>query len=278
MRDACVTFQLLSCPHLFRGGAFTRMLRRLFLSACFAAFGVAGARAAEPTFEVNVNGGFGPEGKKLPPPDAKQPVYYYPLVAGWTQKGALIAGEQKPPTKPVVHQLARALAEQGYLVIDREHPTPSLLLVFHWGTVNPEIEDDGVPGGREVFYNQTEMVALLGGHTLGMLDLDFEREAVLQGAKENRYFVAVSAYDFAAARQKKKVLLWSTRMSTPSDGRRIAEVLPGLIAKGGPRFGRETLRPVWESAPLAREASVEVGTPTVVDDAAKAAPPAGKKK
>lgn len=247
------------------------MLRRFvfaFLSIALA------APAAERTFEINVNTGRGPDGKGFVPPTPKDPVYYYPLVAGWTEKGALVAGETKPPTKPVVHQLARALADQGYLVIDREHPVPTLLLVLHWGYVNPEFSDLGTPDSSEpTIYNRKEMIALLGGHTLGMLDLDFEREAVIQGASENRYFVSISAYDFAAAREKKKVLLWSTRMSTPSDGVRIAEVLPGLISRGAPFIGRETIRPAWVAAPLAREGIVEIGTPRVVPDGAKETPP-----
>ena len=241
--------------------------RLLLLSA--ASVLAAGASAAEPQIEVNVNVAMTPAGRKLPPPSPAKPVYYYPFVGGWREAGARVAGEQKPPAKPIVHQLARALARQGYLVIDAEHREPALLLVIFWGYMNPEIVDFGTPDEpQKEFFNRKEMLALVGGQALGMLDLDFEREAVLQGAEDDRYFVVVSAYDFAAARQKKKVLLWSARMSTPSAGVRIAEVIPGLITSGGPHFGRETTRPLWTPAPLAREGTVEVGTPTVVPEQA----------
>ena len=48
-----------------------------------------------------------------------------------------------------------------------------------------------------------------------------------------------------------------------------------MITAGGPRFGRETKLPESVTAPLAKEGKVEIGTPTVVDDAGQPAP--GKK-
>jgi hypothetical protein len=220
--------------------------------------------AADPQLEVNVNVAMTDEGRKISPPTKAKPAYYFPLVMGYREEGEKVAGETKPATKPIVHLLAKALAEQNYLVLTAEHPQPSLLLVFHWGYMNPEIAEFGVgEDSNKVFFNQREMVALLGGQTLGNLDLDFEREAVMQGAEDDRYFVTVSAYDFAAARQHKKLLLWQARMSTPSAGFTMAQVIPTLITSGGPQFGRESIRPTWVTAPAARQGKVEVGTPTV---------------
>ena len=82
----------------------------------------------------------------------------------------------------------------------------------------------------------------------------------------------VSAYDFEAAKTKKKVLLWQAKMSTPSNRVSLAEVIPGMIAAGGPRFGRETKLPESVTAPLAKEGTVEIGTPTVVDETGKSVP------
>ena len=83
---------------------------------------------------------------------------------------------------------------------------------------------------------------------------------------DDRYFVVVSAYDFEAAKEKKKVLLWQAKMSTPSHRVALAEVIPSMITAGGPHFGRETKRPESVTAPLAKEGKVEVGTPVVVPD------------
>jgi hypothetical protein len=237
------------------------------------------ARAADPQLEVNVNVAMTEEGRKVPPPTKAKPAYYFPLVMGYREEGEKVAGETKPPTKPIVHLLAKALAEQNYLVLTREHPQPSILLVFHWGYINPEITEFGIgEDSDKVFFNQKEMVALLGGQTLGNLDLDFEREAVMQGAEDDRYFVTVSAYDFAAARQHKKLLLWQARMSTPSGGFTMAQVIPTLITNGGPHFGRESVRPTWVTVPAVREGKVEVGTPTVKEYLEPPASPAPAEK
>ena len=121
------------------------------------------------------------------------------------------------------------------------------------------------------------MLALVAGNTLSNINpFGFQREDILQAARDERYFVIVSAYDYAAATQKKKTLLWRAKMSTPSSRVSLAEVLPGMIAAGGPRFGRETRLPESVTAPIAKEGKVEVGTPTVIKDPADPSSP--KKK
>jgi hypothetical protein len=234
------------------------------------------SHAADPRCEVNVNVSLTGAGRKLPPPTKEKPAFYFPLLAGYREEGSLVAGEKKPPPVLVAHVLAKALAAQGYLVVAKDTPPPSLLLVVFWGYMNPQIDEFGdAENPQTVFFNQKEMLALVGGQTLGNLDLSFEREAVMQGAEDDRYFVIVSAYDFADARKKKKTLLWTARMSTPSAGMTLAEVLPALINSGGPLFGRETTVPKWVSAPLAPEGKVEIGTPTVVPEKPAAPSPAG---
>lgn len=245
------------------------------------------ARADDPACEVNVNIAMTPDGRKWTAPTPQTPAYYYPVVGGFRAEGAQIAGEKAPPVKPIIHLLAKALARQHYLVVSPQHQNPSLLLVLFWGAMNPEIDDVGdFDNPQKVFYNQKDMVALLGGQTLGNLDLDFEREAVMQGAEDNRYFVLVSAYDFAAARQHKKVLLWQARMSTPSGGVTLDAAIPALVAAGEPLFGHETMRPKWVTLPAGRQANVEVGepefknyvdTPAAVASPAKSTPPAPAK-
>jgi hypothetical protein len=236
----------------------------------FAAAAVGAAlRAAEPQCEVNVNVTLSDAGRKLTPPTRAQPAYYYPVVAGWQEKGAVVAGEKPPPRLTVVHELAKALAGQGYLVVDAKTPPPTLLLVLHWGYMNPQIDDLSTDPGspQKIFFNEKQMVGLVGGGTLGNLDLSFERESVMQGAEDDRYFIIVSAYDFADAMKKKKTLLWQARMSTPSAGLTMADVIVPLVKNGAPLFGRETLRPKWVTTPVGPEGKVEVGTPSVVPDA-----------
>jgi hypothetical protein len=229
---------------------------------------LASLRAGERQVEVNVNTTLTEAGQKVAPPTKEKPAYYFPVVAGWREEGAVVAGEKPPPKDLVIHELAKALAAQGYLVMGPKTPPPSLLLVLHWGYMNPEIQDFGSNDPtQKVFFNQNEMLALVAGSTINNLGFFSEREAVMEGAQDDRYFIVVVAYDFADAAQKKKTKLWVARMSTPSSGLTMADVVRPLAASGGPLFGRETKQPQWISAPIAREGKVEIGTPVVVPDA-----------
>jgi hypothetical protein len=222
--------------------------------------------AADPQLSINVNASRTDAGKKAATPTPASPVFYFPVVGGYQERGLLAAGETKPPAKDVVHLLAKALAGQGYLVYSPgKTPPPAVLLVFFWGYINPQIDNAGVDPSlaQRFFFNQPEMLALVGGDTLDHLDLDFEREEVMQAAEQDRYFVMVSAFDFPAALKHKKVKLWSARMSVPSAGISIMDALPALISQGAPLFGRETVRPVWITVPAAPEGRVEVGQPVV---------------
>ncbi len=219
---------------------------------------------------VNVVVDMTDEGKKFAPPTKEKPAFYFPVVAGYREEGALVAGEKKPPTNPVAHLLAKALAAQNYYVVGTKTPAPTLLLVFHWGYMNPQIDENPDPDNpQKTFWNQREMLALVAGNTLKNVgQFGFEREDILQAAQDERYFVIVSAYDFKAATEKKKVLLWRAKMSTPSNRVSLAEVLPSMITAGGPRFGRETKLPESVTAAIAKEGKVEIGTPTVVKEPA----------
>ncbi len=189
-------------------------------------------------------------------------------------------GRKVPPPNSVAKLFAKALAAQHYYVFGAKTPAPTIILVFHWGYMNPKIDDTGDDENpQQIFWNQKEMLALVAGNTLGNISsLSFEREDILQNARDDRYFAIVSAYDFAAAKEKKKKLHWQAKMSTPSNRVSLAEVIPSMITAGGPHFGRETKRPDSIAAPLAKEGKVEVGTPVVVPDSDKTPKPAPPKK
>jgi hypothetical protein len=112
--------------------------------------------------QVIVVGDLTATGKQLTPPDTQHPIYYFPLVVGYKEMGGVIAGEKVPVKNQVSHTLAVALAKQHYLVLDANHP-PEQLLVFWWGSMNPQIEDFGSDDPMDqVFFNQSEMLALVG--------------------------------------------------------------------------------------------------------------------
>jgi hypothetical protein len=245
--------------------------------------GAALAAGAEPRTEVDVVVDMTPQGRKVAPPSPGHPVYYLPVMGGFQELGTVVAGAPPPPPPVAVAKaVAQALASQGYRVVDAAHRQAALVLAIHWGSLNPQIEKDPVTGDR-VFFNQHQMLAMTGGNTLGNLDLNFEREAVLQGAERDRYFIAITAYDFEAYHQRhKKVLLWQAKMSVPSERLALGDVLTVLVRAGAPLFGRETVRPKMLILPVTPEGRVEIGVPTVKDyqDAptrAPASPPAAGK-
>src|SRR5262245_40871842 len=72
--------------------------------------------------EVNIVVDLTAEGKKVPKPSRAHPAYYYPVVGGFRELGALVAGEKRPPAASVARLLAKALAAQGYLVMGENTP------------------------------------------------------------------------------------------------------------------------------------------------------------
>jgi hypothetical protein len=219
--------------------------------------------------DVNVVVDMTEDGRKVAPPTKEKPAFYFPVLAGYREKGSLVAGEKSPPPNSVAKLLAKALAGQHYYVMGDKTPPPTLILVFHWGYMNPQIDDTGDPDNPQTtFWNQREMLALVAGNTLKNVgSMSFEREDILQNARDDRYFVLVTAYDFEAGKERKKKPLWQAKLSAPSNRVSLAETIPALISAGAPHFGRETEKPKAVSAPLAKEGKVEVGTPVVVPDA-----------
>lgn len=223
-------------------------------------------------------------GKKVAPPSPEHPAFYVPLVIGYREEGGVLGGEKAPPPKDVVlRHFAKTLAEQGYRVVAPGTGEPTLLLVFSWGSWNPlhdtmpiEASPDETesnlppPGPGELTRtlpstNGRNMLALVAGNTVKNIPwmpsnmTNTELENVTSDAADNRYFAVVAAFDWAAAQEKKRVILWSAKMSIRSTGVWLDEILPAMIASGGPFFGRETLERQQVAVPLVRDGKVELG-------------------
>lgn len=218
---------------------------------------LAGCSSALPP-QVLVVGDVTPLGQKARQPDAEHPIYYYPLPVGFKEYGAPIAGEKPPPKKnDVSHTLAVALAKQHYLVMDAAHP-PDQVLVFWWGSMNPEIQDFGSNDPLDqVFFNEREMLALVGAYKTQMMPY-WQTADIKTAARDDRYFVIVMAFDFAAAKQRQKKLLWMAKMSTPSLGTDLGTVIPALVASGASAFGRDTMPTVLDSSQVLKEGKVTI--------------------
>lgn len=214
------------------------------------------------------------EGRKLPPPTAERPVVYFPVTADIEE------GRDAPERKDVHRWLAQALATQGYIPVNPANDRPLQLLVFEWGEMEPQIEDiDGRvdeenPIVGQKFWNESELLDLVAGKRAQGPMPWWKRANLRREGVAGRHFVRLVAYDYEAAKKKKKKLLWHARVSTHSDGVKLNEVLATLIKAGAPHFGRETRDPVLMDLPYVPEGKVELGDPTVKDYL----PPTGEPK
>jgi hypothetical protein len=178
-----------------------------------------------------------------------------------------MAGTKPPPEAEVVQAIVKALAREHYLMM-KPGSTPDLMLVIWWGRINPLIdvmeanEDDVAP--TEVFVNTREMMALIGafkGKGLSRSDWKDLKDT----ARDDRYFILVAAYDYAAAERKERKLLWSARMSTESTGRTPEEIFPVLAASGAGIFGRDTAPTVQDTSDPNKIRKVELAPFEVIE-------------
>ncbi len=203
-------------------------------------------------------------GKKFPRPSPEKPAYYVATDAGFTEGGARLAGE-KPPSPVVIGLVLRtALHSRGYEPATTTRP-PSLLLVYHWGFLGSAPLGANSP----LYHARLNLVAPpdLAGQ---MVDFTVhepigpwtprQRDAI-SNASDDRYFVIVSAYDYADFTRGQQSLLWRVRLSTPAARSSLKEALPTLVTGGAPFFGENL-----ENSRNA-EAAVSVPNLTVETDA-----------
>jgi hypothetical protein len=198
--------------------------------------------SAAQAHEVTVYSFVTADGRKTPAATSEQPAGAR-LVAGGLQQ---IGG---PPTHHLItpSDLARvaqplggALGAHGFQ-LTTETTSTEHLIVFHCGFAYPTPVD---PAGNLWHHEKLEMLTLVGGRALSRAVLEAERAAIFQAAGDERYFVVVSAYDYAVyAKQGTKRLLWRTQMSVPSHGLMPEQAWPMLVTAGAPLFGRDTPLP-----------------------------------
>ena len=80
--------------------------------------------------------------------------------------------------------------------------------------------------------------------------------------EEDRYFVILTAYDYRAlSQEKKRKLLWITRVSIVVRGNRFDEQLGAMLAIAAPYFGHDLPGLVRQTVP---EGKVKIGEPKVI--------------
>ncbi len=205
----------------------------------------------------------------------ERPRYYIAASLGYRDLGPSIGGgSEPPPDKDVIHLISSELAKQGYLPAKSGVNPPSLMLFYTWGTLNTDHFYGADPSYR-IQLNRHQMVQFLGGRKVGIDDYFFDpltapalgltvlgsdAQNILEVAREDLYVVVVSAYELdTTLPMKRRPPLWTTRISAPSLGFSLSNVLPSMLAIGGQQFGRNTPRPVRVNASDQFKPSVRLG-------------------
>jgi len=126
-----------------------------------------------------------------------------------------------------------AMAKQGYLLADDQHP-PTQLFVFSWGMQR------GGPG----------VLKFLGGDVTEAIPRPpfMPRAGIVDKVWETAegyvFLVGVRSYTIDSESAPKVTLLWETRFGCPAVGLALSSTLPSMITAAAPHLGRETKLPV----------------------------------
>ena len=226
--------------------------------------------------EVIVNTDITPEGAKLPPASTEHPVYYYGVSLGYRDLGGIIAGDKMPANETMYDWIAKALAKQGYLPGNADHPATQFV-VFSWGSLY--VEKFTWNPSMPVQLNRGQMLRFLGGEKLGLVskyptapELEYVPELfymrsnaakLRDAASDDLYMAFLLGYDLDAAQHKQRRLLWRTRIAGPARGLVMADTLPTMISIAAPHIARETSAPVWIRASDKYKPVIKIGDPVV---------------
>lgn len=235
-----------------------------------------------PYMDMTFHTEYTPYGRTLPSASPEHPVYYALRDAGYRQLGWNGAGETVPDAAALKNGMVKALAKNGFLATDKEHP-PGLLIMYFWGTHNRPDDQTAEEFPDQLRKNILERALLIGGKDLadnvnfnmqwgGSRKNNVEKQQYLnEQADEDIYYVVASAYDFTplAQKGKERKLVWRTTMTVNSAGLMMAETLPPLVASGAVFFGRETVEPEIGSRQIMRETQIKYGEAVILDSNVK---------
>jgi hypothetical protein len=232
-----------------------------------------GTRAAAGVFTDNIDMLAVAEQMQAAPSSQGNPVSYVAFDGGYIEAGDPIAGKGPPSADQVSKSLNAALADHGFRA---NQVTPDIVLTYHWGILRVDHTQIRLPYGiktnlrarielvsTEKLGSEVENHILLREKGNGANDnfsspriLAGQLETVVQDSKYPRYFVVVSAYDYQALAHHEARLLWRTKLSALETSGPMDEVIPALIASGGPFFGKNFTDLKNVTAPLSKPAQL----------------------
>ena len=212
-------------------------------------------------------------------PTKENPVYYIVLGTQQMDIGSSIAGDPMPTVAEVEAIVDRTMASQGYVRTDVGGPMPSIVLVNTFGQANVEYdtweetdvdaETGEITGTSTVTFstNTTATVAaLVGGYRAQHNMISATTASDLNDAAQtDRAYITVAALDARELLQKKKRIVWRTRMSIPSTYHNLADNLALMLKSAAPYLGGDTAVPVFIDERDRRQIDVQIGDLEVVE-------------
>jgi hypothetical protein len=182
------------------------------------------------------------------------PLSYLAFDGGYIEAGDSIAGESPPSPAQVTQALSEALVQSGF----RQAPvSPAAVITYNWGVIRRDREEARMPytikpnlEARIELVGTQEMAGEVENHLLlrkkGELISDAAaprilvgpEETVLEMARQPRYFVIVSAYEYQGLLRHESHLLWRVKLSAQDKEGSMDQVIPSLLAGGAPYFGK----------------------------------------
>lgn len=234
------------------------------------------AHAKKPvTPDVLVVADRGPDVKDVPTPTAAKPAYYFLLSGMERGLGDSIAGEPMPEKTKVEAAIRDALATRHYLPTQVGGPMPDYILVYSYGSANlstmdfDETDDDGNTSTSTVSFNSREMSQLVGldkARNRAPFLLSTEADEISDAYRSDRVYILIAALDAQSLRQKKKKLIWRTRMSIYSQDGDLPSQMKAMLASAAPYFGQDEDMPLTIDDATRRKTEVHIGEATVIPD------------
>ncbi len=189
------------------------------------------------------------------------PVSYCAIDGGYIEAGDPIAGDTPPTADRVRQALFDAMRAQGF---EANRSSPTILLTYYWGVLRLDRQEIRLPYGiksnldaRIKLVSTEQLGAEVENHILGRqhasgTDMNASSpkllvgptETVVQDARHPRIFVIVSAFDYQGLSQNHEATpLWRAKLSALETSGAMDEVIPSLVEKGAPFFGKNLPEP-----------------------------------
>jgi len=188
-------------------------------------------------------------------PSSSGPVSYIAFDGGYIEAGDPIAGDTPPTPDQVGQSLRAVLADQGFL---NAQASPSVVITYHWGVLRVDHREIRIPyaikpnlAARIELVSTQQMGDEVKNHILGAKkgegmssDASAPRflvgplETIREDSRQPRIFIVVSAYDYQGLVHHEAKLLWRVKLSAQETSGEMSQVIPALIAGGGPYFGK----------------------------------------